>query len=98
MTAMIPTTTDPRALVRQLLHRIAPDAAAAVDTLADEALWQEELELDSMDFLNLVSALDDAAGIEIPERDYPELVTWAGFLAYVEQALSSGRHGPDAGR
>lgn len=96
MTSTTTTTTDSRALVHQVLHRIAPDADT--EALADDDLWQEELELDSMDFLNLVTALDDAAGIEIPERDYPEIVTWAGFLAYVEHALASGRQGPAARR
>lgn len=92
------TTTDPRDLVGALLHRIAPEHAATIATLADDALWQEELELDSMDFLHLVSALRDATGIDVPERDYPELVTWAGCLAYVERALVPGRGVDAAGR
>jgi len=70
----------------QLLHRIAPEVdLAEVD---DDALLQDEMDLDSMDFLNLVTALHDATGIEVPERDYPSLSTVGGFVAYVVAAGS----------
>lgn len=78
------TTDDARALLAQLLHRIAPEAdLAEVDP---DAPIQEELELDSMDFLNLVTGLHDSAGIDVPERDYPQLGTVNGFIAYVAAA------------
>lgn len=79
-------TDDARALFAQLLHRIAPEVdLAEVDP---EAPIQTELELDSMDFLNLVTGLHDAAGIDVPERDYPQLATVDGFVAYVAAASS----------
>jgi acyl carrier protein len=78
------TVTDPRALLARLLHRIAPDADLAA--VADDASWLEELDLDSVDFLHLVSALRDEAGVEVPERDYPQLITVPGFVAYVARA------------
>ncbi len=78
------TPDDARALLGQLLHRIAPEVdLAEVD---DDAPLQEEMDLDSMDFLNLVTALHDATGIEVPERDYPSLSTVGGFVAYVAAA------------
>ncbi len=39
-----------------------------------------------MDFLNLVAALHEETGIDVPERDYPSLATVAGFVAYVAAA------------
>ena len=36
-----------------------------------------------MDFLNLVTALHEATGIEVPERDYPQLNTIDGFVGYI---------------
>lgn len=36
-----------------------------------------------MDFLNLMRALFDATGIDVPERDYPLLSTVGGFVEYV---------------
>jgi len=47
----------------------------------DEDL-RETLDLDSMDFLNLVIALHEATGRDIPESDYPRLRTLAGMIAY----------------
>ena len=39
-----------------------------------------------MDFLNLVIALYDETGIDVPERDYPLVATIDGFVAYVTAA------------
>jgi acyl carrier protein len=75
---------DARSLLGQLLHRIAPEVDLAL--VGDDALLQDEMDLDSMDFLNLVTALHDATGIEVPERDYPSLSTVGGFVAYVAAA------------
>lgn len=77
---------DARALLTRLLHQIAPEIDLAA--VNEEALLQEELDLDSMDFLNLVTALHDQAGIDIPERDYPKLATFGGFVAYISRSLS----------
>ena len=74
-------TTAATDLLAQLLHRIAPEVG--VHELRPDALLQEELDLDSMDFLQLVTALHEATGIDVPERDYPQLATVEGFAAYV---------------
>ena len=75
---------EARTLLSRLLLGIAPE----VD-LADadpHALLQEALDLDSMDFLNLVTALQNETGIDVPERDYPRLATIEGFVAYITAA------------
>lgn len=72
---------DARDLLERLLHRIAPEVDLT-DADPDDTL-QEAHDLDSMDFLNLVTALHEATGIEVPERDYPQLATIGGFVAYV---------------
>lgn len=74
-------TDDPRALVSQLIHGIAPEAD--LTNVDPDGLLQEEVDLDSMDFLNLVTALHEETGIEVPERDYPQLATINGFVAYI---------------
>ena len=74
------------ALIRRAVADVAPDAELdGVDPTADLA---EQLELDSMDFLNIVVAVNEATGIEIPERDYPPLATLDGFAAYLAARLS----------
>ena len=69
-----------RTIVR-CLEDIAPDAdASRVDPQRD---LRDALDLDSMDFLRFVQALKTALGVEVPERDYPELRTLAGGTAYL---------------
>jgi acyl carrier protein len=78
---------DARALLaRLLLHGIAPEID--LNNVDPDALLQDELDLDSMDFLNLVTALHDETGIDVPERDYPQLATVNGFVGYITAARS----------
>ena len=77
---------DARAVLGRLLHDIAPEIDLA--DIDDDALLHEELDLDSMDFLNLVTALHDETGIDVPERDYPKLATVGGFASYVSAAAA----------
>lgn len=63
------------------LGEIAPEAdPAAIDP---DVPLTEQLELDSMDFLNLIVAVAARTGIEVPERDYPQLATLTGAIAYL---------------
>jgi acyl carrier protein len=59
-------------------------------TLAPDADIREALDIDSMDFRNFVTALHKKLGIDIPERDYPRLVTLAGAVAYLKAKTRSG--------
>lgn len=77
---------DVRAVILEELGNIAPEAdLAALDPKAD---MREALDVDSMDILNLVTAIHKRLGVNIPELDYPKLVTLAGAVAYVAAALS----------
>lgn len=72
---------DIRTLTAEVLAGIAPEAdLSGVDDHAD---LREALDLDSMDFLNLVVGLSRGSGISIPESDYPKLFNLAGLLAYL---------------
>lgn len=63
------------------LGRIAPDVDVAdIDRDGD---LREEFDIDSMDFLNLVTALNKRFGIPIPEADYPELDTFSKAADYL---------------
>ncbi|MGD0082424.1 MAG: acyl carrier protein [Acidimicrobiales bacterium] len=78
------TNDDARQLIRSVLRQVAPEADLD-DVGAGETL-QEALDLDSIDFLNLVVGLHEKTGLEIPERDYPKLSTVEGCVAYLTQA------------
>ena len=78
---------DIRKVVQEELNNIAPEAdIASVDPAAD---LREAIDIDSMDFLNLVTAIHHRLGIDVPEIDYPKLVTLNGALAYIQAKLGS---------
>jgi acyl carrier protein len=82
------TRDDARALIARLLRGIAPEVdIGQIDPVAPP---QEAAELDSMDFLDLVTALHEETGIDVPERDYPLVATIDGFIAYVAAADAAG--------
>lgn len=69
--------------VRRLLQELRPEVDLA--SVPGDADLREELDLDSMDFLNFVIAVHDATEIEIPEDDYAELMTLDECVAYLER-------------
>lgn len=68
------------------LTAIAPDIEPG--SLHDDDHLQDDLGLDSIDFLNLVSALHKRYGLPIPEADYPRLATTAKAVAYLTEMLA----------
>ena len=78
------TNEEAHELVRSVLHQVAPEAD--LDQVGTNETLQESLDLDSIDFLNFVIGLHEASGVEIPERDYPQLSTVEGCLAYLTTA------------
>ena len=83
-------------LLARLLHHIAPEVDPS--DLVPGAVLQDEFDLDSMDFLNLVTALHDATGLDVPERDYPQLASVDGFVTYVVDATAPDGAPPGAER
>jgi acyl carrier protein len=85
----MPATDDLERVVHGALVDVAPDLAGT--DLAPDADFHDELGLDSMDTLNLAIALHDATGIDIPERDYPQIRTIRECVAYLERAAGEDR-------
>ena len=77
--------TEAKNLIIDVLAGIAPEAD--FDALSGNAQLRDELDLDSMDFLNFVLAVHDCLGIEIPEADYSRLSTLDGAVAYLAARL-----------
>jgi len=67
------------------LVNVAPDLDPA--TIGPDDQLQDDLELDSMDVLNLVAALHDKLGIDIPEDDYVQIETPAKAADYLAARL-----------
>ena len=78
------TKDEIRTVVLRSLGEIAPEADPA--TIKPDVGFRDQLDLDSMDFLNFVIALHQALGVDIPEADYPRLATLDGCVEYLAQA------------
>lgn len=78
---MTMTRDDLKQAVLDAISDIAPDAA--FDGLDPDDGLREQLDLDSMDFLNVVIALHEKLGVDIPEADYPKLFTLNGAADYL---------------
>jgi acyl carrier protein len=74
-----------RATVLRTLGIIAPEADPA--TLLPGVNLRDQLDIDSMDFLNFVIALHKELAVDIPEKDYPKLGTLDGCTAYLAERL-----------
>ena len=81
------TDDEIRNTVLRALGEVAPEADP--DELDPELPLRDQLDIDSMDFLNFVIALDAALGVPIPESDYPKLATLDGCVAYLSAALAA---------
>ncbi len=75
------TSEEIRKTIIDALTRIAPEIDPA--SIESNASFRDQLDLDSMDFLNFVLALHDRLGIDIPETDYPRLYSLDGAVSYL---------------
>jgi acyl carrier protein len=84
------TEAELRKTVLDTLGDIAPEAD--LNALPPGKDLREELDIDSMDFLNFVITLHEKLGVDIPEAEYPQLVTLDGAVGYLMErtGLRSG--------
>jgi acyl carrier protein len=75
------TQDELREVVVQALTGVAPEIDPA--SVRPGVSFRDQLDLDSMDFLNFVLALHDRLGLDIPEVDYPKLTTLDDAVAYL---------------
>lgn len=76
-----------RSLILRTLGTIAPEADLA--QLKANVSLREQLDIDSMDFLNFVIALHEELKLEIPERDYAKLMTLDGCTNYLASSCDA---------
>lgn len=77
---------SPADVVLAMLAQVAPEADLA--SLGLDAELRVELDIDSMDFLNFVVGIDERTGVDIPERDYPQLSTLNGCIEYLTRRMA----------
>jgi len=79
------TPAEIRQQVVDILEDIAPDED--LSELKDEIPFRDQLELDSMDFLDIVMELRKRHRIQIPEEDYGELASMESTVKYLEPLM-----------
>jgi acyl carrier protein len=74
------------AVLRDELSRLAPEID--FDAVDANKPIQREFDIDSMDFLNYVTAIHERLGVNVPESDYAKVATISGALVYLTKALA----------
>ncbi len=75
------TEAEIRKIVEQALSNVAPEVNLdAIDTGRD---LRDQIDIDSVDFLNFIIGLHKELGVEIPDADAAKLVTLDGCVAYL---------------
>jgi acyl carrier protein len=75
------TLAEARELLAEVFSRFAPEVDfAAIDPRAD---LREQLDIDSLDFLNALVAIHERTGVDVPESDYAQVATLGAAAAYL---------------
>lgn len=70
-----------REIVLNIVGRIAPEAD--LSAIKADSRFRDQFEFDSIDCLNLVTAIEKECGVQIREADYPRLATLNGCIRYL---------------
>lgn len=79
------TTPDVRSAVLAAIHQVAPEVDPSSIRPAESLRGQ--VDIDSMDFLNLVIVLHEQLHVDIPEADYGQLTTVDEIVSYLERRV-----------
>jgi acyl carrier protein len=80
------TDAELKAAVLSALASVAPEVEdISLDAAQD---IRDQLEIDSMDFLNFMTALNETLGIEVPEKDYGDVASLDGCVRYLARKLA----------
>jgi len=79
------TPADIREEIIDILSDIAPDED--LSGLEDSKSFREQMELDSMDFLDIVMELRKRHRVQIPEDEYTNLASMASTVSYLEPKM-----------
>jgi acyl carrier protein len=74
-----------RAIILEVIHEIVPDED--LSNLKGDIRIRDQIEMDSMDFLDVIMELRKRYGIIVPEDDYMELSTLDSSVKYLEPLM-----------
>lgn len=78
--------TDISSAIVDIINDIAPDEDTS--SLKSDVRLRDQLDLDSMDFLDIVMELRKRYGVEVPEPDYPKLASLDSCVEYLTPLMA----------
>jgi acyl carrier protein len=78
-------TSRLRRVITDAISAIAPDVTDELPGLDPDVDLFEEFGLDSMDRLNIMTALTQATGVEIPDEQYPRLTSLSRLITHLTE-------------
>lgn len=78
--------TEIREVILDILADIAPDED--LSQLKDDIAFRDQLELDSMDFLDIVMELRKRYKVQIPEGEYSHLASMDSTVSYLTPKMA----------
>lgn len=72
-------------MFEKIREMIAENLNIDINTITEEASFKEDLGVDSLDLFELVMALEEEFGVEIPTEDLDTLTTVGAVAKYVEE-------------
>jgi acyl carrier protein len=79
------TDDELKALILREVGNIAPETD--LDQIDPSSNLREQVDLDSMDMLNLLIAIHGATGVDIPEADYAKMASIDDAVAYLRMRV-----------
>ena len=77
------------AIAEKIKAVIAEQLGVKPEEVTDQAKFVDDLGADSLDTVELVMALEEEYGIEIPDEDAEKLTTVGDAIKYIEEKLAS---------
>jgi acyl carrier protein len=78
--------TDISQAILDIISSIAPDEDTS--NVKPDVRLRDQLDLDSMDFLDIVMELRKRFGVEVPEEDYPKLASLNSCVEYLTPLMA----------
>ncbi len=80
------TEQEIRDAIMSSLHSVAPEIE--LDEIDPAKPIGPQMDVDSIDFLNVLMSIHEQTGVDIPERDYPKVQTVDDTVAYIAARAS----------
>jgi len=76
-------------IIEKINHFLVEEFEVDQENIEPEAKLKETLELDSLDFVDLVVAIDTDFGIKLTGKDFTDVVTISDFYNLIERKLAA---------